>query len=176
MSFVTLYKSVPQVSGIVLASAGTITITAVNINYTKLTILGFGSRDGSGTVNKDQFRITLTNSTTITLAGSGQANVLVEEFNQLLFRQAFQYGTVLITGTNATGTANSGLTLGTKAHVVSLGFTSTIVASVGSLAEAQISATLSLNVATGVITATRSQTTNIASGIVTMGYLLIDPR
>lgn len=176
----SLYKTTPQ--QVVVGAHATAAITAVtNVNYTKLSLLGFESSNQTGALNNGSeiARLTLNSTVQIENVGGSLVNVQVEEFIPGFFRQAFVYQTLTIAANALTGTYASGLTLGSKAYVHWLGCSDTFVYS-GTLALAQLSAKLSLNVGTGVVTGTRfeklTDSDPLATGLLTVGFIIIDPR
>jgi hypothetical protein len=169
----SIYKSIQHVN----MSAAT-AISAVDTNYSRLTIQGFESTDQSGAITQQMARVFFNSTVQIGFAGQGICNILVEEYYPAFFRQVFFFGTIAITPGNLTGTNNTGLTLGSKAYVHPLGSDDACVTAL-SKAVAQITATLSINTATGVVTATRYETLNVPSGDtgdLTVGFMVIDPR
>lgn len=174
----SMYKSVPQ-SLSVTAGGSPYTITSVNTNFSRLSIIGWESTDQSGAVNDViGLRASFLSSTSVQINGGGVGHLLVEEFFGGFFLQNFFYGICTISGSSVTATNSTGLTLGAKAFVVTPGQSESIGV-VGSKAVAQATATLSLNTGTGVVTATRFEGLNPGAGDtgdLIVGFCVIDPR
>lgn len=176
----SIYKTAPQV--VAVGSLATAAISAVNdVNYTKLSVLGFESSNQTGALNTGSEFPRLTLNSTVQIENKGRCliNVLVEEFLPGFFRQAFVYQTLAIGPSAFTGTYNSGLTLGPNAYVHYLGV-SDAFAVAGTLALAQMTAKLDLNIGTGVVTGTRferiTDSDPSGTGNLTVGFIIIDPR
>lgn len=180
MSFIpSIYRSAPQT---INASFGANLITSVDRDYSKLGFVGLLSLNGSGVVSPQIFGAELTTDTNVQVTGLTLATfnifIRVEEFLPLFFRQAFHHASVDITALNLDGTYNSGLTLGPKAFLSFNGSFSTLSGSSGglSLTEAQVNAGLSLDVGTGIVTATRGQIAYDTGGVLTSFFTIIDPK
>ena len=172
----SIYKSTPQ--QVTITAGGTAAIAAVDTNYSRLTLLGFQSSNAGGVVDPNQIRVSFNSTTQLVASGQGSVYVLVEEFNPLFFRQAFQHGNVTIPSGGTSVTTPHGLTLGSKACVGWRGSLSGRGNSPSvplNLTEAQVRPRLQLSGAN--IIATVGQVDYFdGTGTVVVGYTLMDPR
>jgi hypothetical protein len=176
----SIYKSTPQV---IAAAFGTNAISSVNRSYSRETLLGWGTGSDFGQLVSDsQCRYKITSNTTLEVysvgdvsAGTPLLNILIEEYLPFFFRQAFYRNDITIADTDSNNTLNTGLSLGSKAFVLHLGNSSNIPAP-PIRAERQVNCTLSLNRATGVVTASRVGDASVNGGTLTTSFLVIDPK
>lgn len=169
----SIYKSTPQKLNVNVN--GVVGISTVNKNYTRLSILGV-NQGGNDLVYA---RAALNSNSQVEVFGLSSVSftpsldILIEEFLPLFYRQPFYFNTVDITDLSQSNTVNTGLTLGPKAFVVHLGsnFSPASIA----IASYIMMSRVSLNIATGVVTATRTLGDG-ASNTLTTGFMVIDPK
>lgn len=181
MSFIpSIYKSAPQ---IIPAALGSNAITSVDKDYSRETLMGWGtSSDFGQLVSQSQCRYKITTNTNLEVytvgdvgAGTPNLNILIEEFLPIFFRQAFFRGELTMGPATNTATYPTGLTLGSKAFVLHLGNSSDIAAP-PLRPERAVNCNLSINRGTGVVTATRVGTASDGAGTMSTGFLVIDPK
>lgn len=172
----SIYRTPPQV--ITATGAADFIISAVNdINYVRLSLVGqkfavSSTNSSSGRVfPKDTTHIT---ATADSVGSFGEAKVLIEEFIPGFFLQPFHYDTVDIAPGSLTGTKNTGLTLGPKAFIVMCGQVNGMNFAFSPIDSTQ--GELSLNVGTGVVTATVRLASDPGDGFYRAGFVVIDPR
>jgi len=152
-----------------------VAIASVDTNYTRI------STQGAELYHFYRFRINLTSAINVRFhdfhnssGNSGQAartTLIVEEFVGLFFHQPFYYGTVVLGQSVVTNSVNTGLTLNSKAFLVSLGFEVTFNQVLATSPET----TANLALSGSTVTATRT-IANSSAGDLTCGFLLIDPK
>jgi len=168
----SIYVSTQRIAA---APSGANTITAVNRDYTRLSIEGFKNKNTTGTPSDSGWYFQLTSNTNIFVAVGAYATSLrlfIEYFLPTFFRQPFYHGVVTIPDGALTGTVNTGQTHGPKAFIVYNG--SNITFGVGVSPESETEAELSLS--GGIVTATRHQVNSTGPGVLNLYFTVIDPK
>jgi len=172
----SLYKSLQK---IVVTNTTTlpldVTIASVDTNYTRI------STQGAELYHFYRFRINLTSATNVRFHDfhnssgnpglAARTTLVVEEFVGLFFHQPFYYGSITLAETVVTNNVNTGLTLHSKAFLVSLGFEVTFNQALA----APFETTADLALSGSTVTATRTHANSNVGNLI-CGFILIDPK